>query len=249
MKLGAIHRPAPLAVRPLNRRASLHLMSPPPAADWHQKAPADGNQLANDRYGCCVEVADYQLIRLHRANAFGDQWKPTVPMVLTRYSMLTGFNAITGQPDAGTDTVSDLTNWCSRGIRLDSQNLDVPLWSIVDSHDINEVNLSIALCGGVLITILLPLAAQDLSVWSKAPGTGPSWRPGSWGGHRVLSGKYDGPNRTVRTWGRDIDMHPAFWDAYVVAVDVLLSRQWFSATGLSPSNLDWDALQGDMAFL
>lgn len=249
MKLGAIHRPAPPAVRPFSLRASLSLMQPPPREDWYAKAPADGDELGNDSYGNCVEVADYQLIRLHRANAWGDSWKPTTDMTLARYAYLTGFDPATGQPDDGTDTAQDLTDWCQHGIRLDSQNLDVPFWSVVDPQNDTEVNLAIAHCGGVLLTLLLPAAAQDLTTWSQAPGTGDAWRPGSWGPHRVLSGKYDGQTRTVRTWGRDLDLHPTFWRNYVAAVDVLLSRQWLQATGLAPSNLDWSALQEDMAHL
>jgi hypothetical protein len=69
VKLGARHRPQPLAVRPLSRRASLHLMIPPPHVDWHAKCPADGDALSNDKYGCCVEVADSRIIQMRKATA------------------------------------------------------------------------------------------------------------------------------------------------------------------------------------
>ena len=84
---------------------------------------------------------------------------------------------------------------------------------------------------------------------SKAPGTGPDWAPGSWGGHRVMCGKYDGTVRTIRTWGVDVAVHPEFWAAYVVAVDATISHEWLTTTGLTPLGLDFDALRADMAYI
>jgi hypothetical protein len=78
MKLGAIHRPQPLAVRPLSQRASLHRMIPPARSDWHAKCPPDGDFLANDKFGCCVPVADYRIIQMRKANLWGDPTKPLV---------------------------------------------------------------------------------------------------------------------------------------------------------------------------
>ena len=108
MKLGARHRPQPLAVRPLSQRASLHLMIPPPHVDWHAKCPPDRDALSNDKYGCCVEVADYRIIQMRKAVMWGDATKPLVADILARYSALTGFNITTGQPDNGTDAVADM---------------------------------------------------------------------------------------------------------------------------------------------
>jgi len=246
MRLGAIHRRAPAHIPPLAARARLAMLQAPPSADWHAKCPADGDDLGNGRYGCCVPAADYRLIQLRRANAWGDSWAPTTDMVLARYSALTGFDPATGLPDDGTDTAEDMQAWCSRGIRLDGQNEDVPLWTVVDPAEMQHVNLAIAHFGGVAITLALPAAAQDLA-WDRAPGSGADWVPGSWGNHRVCSGKYDGAVRTVRTWGRDVAMHPEFWSRYVIAVDVALSREWLDATGLSPPGMDWDALREDAA--
>ena len=115
MRLGAIHRPQPLAVRPLSRRASLHLITPPPSADWHAKCPADGDALSNDKYGCCVPVADYRILQMRKANLWGDPTKPLVSDILGRYSALTGFSIASGKPDTGTDTVADMQSWFPRG--------------------------------------------------------------------------------------------------------------------------------------
>jgi hypothetical protein len=62
-----------------------------------------------------------------------------------------------------------------------------------------------------------------------------------------MVGAFDADRRVCRTWGQDVAIHPAFWSAYVVAVDAALSREWMEATGLAPSGLDWDALRQDVA--
>jgi hypothetical protein len=249
VKLGAIHRPQPLAVRPLSQRASVHRMTAPPRINWHAKCPADGDPLANDRYGCCVPVADYRIIQMRKANLWGDATKPLAATILARYSALTGFNPATGRPDVGTDTVDDMTAWCSHGIKIADQTEDVPFWAICHPRNITEVNIAIAHTGPIAVTMQLPIEAQDLDAWSNAPGTGIGWEPGSWGGHRVMCGQYEGSVRTVRTWGFDIPVHPDFWSAYVVAVDATISRQWLTTTGLTPLGLDFDALKTDMTYI
>lgn len=248
MRLGAIHGATPASVPLLATRARLDLMQAPASADWFKACPADGDMLANDAHGDCVPVTDYRIIQIRRANAWGATWKPTAEMCMARYAALTGFNPATGLPDDGTLTPVDMTDWCTHGIRLDAQNLDVPHWCIVDPHNVQHVNLAIAHTGPVAVTINLPLGAQDLN-WDRAPGTGSDWAPGSWGAHRVPAGSYDGLARTVRSWGKDLVVHPAFWAAYVISVDVALSHEWLDATGLSPSHLNWAQLTADTARL
>jgi hypothetical protein len=249
MRLGAIHSDAPAAIQPLSTRAALHRMAVPQRADWWKVCPPDGDAIGNIEYGCCVECADLRIIQSRRANAWGDTWTPAKQMALSLYTLRTGFNQLTGIPDRGTDTVVDMTAWVQYGIRLDEQNLDVVRWATVDPTKDDEIALAIAHLGPLAVTLNLPIAAQDMTVWNQAPGQGSDYAPGSWGMHRVAAGAFDGRERTVRTWGNDVIMHPEFWLRYVVAVDASLSREWLDATGLSPDGLDWDALTADLAGL
>jgi len=248
-KLGAIHAPAPSAIRPLAARAQLALMTPPTSADWFAKCPADGNPLGNDIVGDCVPSAELRAIQVRRANSWGDSWRPTRDDAFGLYAALTGFNPVTGLPDAGTNTARAMASWATGGIRIDAQNLDVVSWATVDPADAAHIAVAIGHTGPIQVSLALPEAAQDLTVWSQPPGIGAGWEPGSWGYHRVMVGKFDGQQRVCRTWGLDVPIHPAFWSAYVVAVDVTLSREWMQATGLAPSGLDWDALQADLTKL
>lgn len=246
---GAIHRPAPPAIRPLFARASLQRMAVPTSADWHAACPPDSDALGNDTRGNCVPCSELRAIQMRRANAMGDSWRPTTAMSIALYTALTGYNPITGRPDIGTPTDEAMAAWCRTGIQVNSQDTDLIRWVTVDPANDDHIAIAIAHTGPVQVTLALPSAAGDPAMWGMAPGTGAAWVPGSLAYHRVPSGKFLGRTRTIRTYGIDQDIHPEFWSRYVVAVDATLSREWFSATGLAPSGLDWDALNSDMEAL
>lgn len=249
---GANHTPAPDHVPNLAARARLDLMQASTSCDWHKAAPVDGDMLGNDTSGCCVEAWDFQEERLRLANAMGSAWKPTKTLVWGRYSKMTGFSPTTGQPDVGTDTAADTADLCTHGLQINDQLLDIPHWAILDPANVEHMKLAIEYCGAVAWTLNLPKAWQSLD-WSLTPGTGPEWEPGSWepgaSFHRVGSGKFDGDWFTARTYGRDLPVHPDAVKLYVVAAEVRISRRWLTATGLTPSGLDFDALMADRARL
>jgi hypothetical protein len=170
-------------------------------------------------------------------------------MAFGLYSALTGFDPVTLSPDDGTDTTHAMASWSGGGIRIDSQNLDVVHWATVDPAAAADIAIAIGYTGPIQVTMALPRAAQDVTVWSRPPGTGAGWEPASWGYHRVMVGAFAGTERVCRTWGQDVVIHPEFWSAYVVGVDAVLSREWMDATGLAPSGLDWGALEQDIASL
>jgi hypothetical protein len=248
-KLGAIHVAPPPAIRPLSMRASLSAMTVPKSADWFAKCPADGYMLGNDAVGDCVPCAQLRAIQVRRAVAWDDTWTPTKDMALALYAALTGFDPATLAGDKGTNTAQAMAAWSTGGYRVDDQNLDVVCWAKVDPVNDDHIAIAIAHTGPLQVTLALPKAAEDITTWSKAPGTGAGWEPGSWGAHRVTVGMFYGRDRMCRTWGEDELIHPDFWSAYVLAVDATLSREWLDATGLAPIGLDWDALAADVAGL
>ena len=249
-RLGARHSKAPVAVSSLAQRASLSRYVAPSAVDWSIKCPADGRDLGNNEHGCCVEAAIYRAIECRLANIWGGGFTPQTYEVLGLYARLTGFNPATGLPDEGTDTVQAMTSWATKGVTWGPYpTLDVSLWAHVDPSNDDHVASALAMAGPVQITLALPSMAQVIERWSQAPGNGAGWEPASWGYHRVCGVGYSGLIRTVRTWGNDVPVHPEFWKAYVVAVDVPLSREWLNITGRTWSGLDWEGLVNDMARL
>jgi len=159
-KLGAIHTPAPPAIRPLAARARLALMTPPQSADWLAACPADGDPLGNDAVGNCVPCAELRTVQVRRANARGDSWRPTRDTAFALYAALTGFNPTTGLPDDGTDTARAMASWTTGGIRIDEQNLDVVCWAAVDPADAAHIAIAIGHTGPVQVTLALPKAAE-----------------------------------------------------------------------------------------
>jgi hypothetical protein len=70
------------------------------------------------------------------------------------------------------------------------------------------------------------------------------------GGHAVHGGAYlqDGTLKFT-TWGQIQNMTQAFWDKYVFEAWVVITPEWLSATGHSPTGLDLHALGDQLAEL
>jgi hypothetical protein len=249
MKLGAIHTPAPADLLPLARRVNLAKLYVPICVDWLRHRPADGNALGNDRLGNCVPCAQLRAIELRQAVAWDDTWAPSEAEAVGLYQALTGFDPATGLPDDGTDTGAAMAAWGKTGIRVNNQVLDIVGWAPVDPKDDGAIARALEHFGPCQVTLALPQAAQDTTTWSKAPGDGPSWEPASWGYHRVCLGAAYEAEFIVRSWGRDVGIHPEWWARYAVAVDATLSRDWLNAMGGAPDGLDWDQLAADMQAL
>lgn len=248
---GAWHRPAPDWVPALAASVVLDDMPAPPRADWFAACPADGDALGNDTHGCCVEAADFRLIEAWLANSAGsDLWKPSLDLVLGRYARLTGYDPATGLNDNGTRTDQDLADFTSMGITLPALQRDfVPWWRRIDPLNDGHLAVGVGECGPALVTLALPrnwaAIEADSGAWAVAPGQGSDWDLCG-ACHRVLFGRFDGVARWVRSWGRDLAVHPDWWRRYCVAVDLLLDRAWLDARGRSPGGLDLQELMRAM---
>lgn len=224
-------------------------MAPKPA-DWLEAIPAEGDALGNTRWSNCWEVAQAWVICLRRAITAGDTTRPRLQSILSQYTLLTGFNQLTGLPDDGTLTSDAMAQWCRGGYRINDQTLDIPHWLTVDPANDAHVAIAIGLAGPLMATWRLPIAMQDMSTWSNAPGSGGDW-DALWGEHETVLGATDGAEWvTTRTWGNDLPVHPEIRRKYLIHIDVpldLTAGGWLGTTGHSPAGLDREALAADMA--
>jgi hypothetical protein len=247
--LGANHRPAPPAIRPLATRARLSLLTPPRTCDWTTTCPADGNALGNDRLSNCVAIAELQAATIRRAAAWQDTRRPTEADAIALYSRDAGYDAVTGTGDDGTDTAAAMAAWCSEGVPISEQDNDIVAWASIDPADWDHLRLGIAHTGPAQATLALPDAARDTETWNRAPGSGTGGEPGGWGNHRVVLVGYDGATLICWTWGKRVLIHPEWWSRYRLAVDASLSWMWLDRLGTDPMRLDRPALADDMARL
>ncbi len=248
-RFGAIHRPAPAT--PLARLVNLGQLYVPRTVDWLSWRGADGDALGNDRFGDCVPCAELRAIELRRAVAWGDAWRPTTADALGLYASLTGFDAATGLPDAGTRTDLAMAVWAQRGIRAGAQFLDLVGWAPVDPADSVELAQTLDHFGPLQLTMEIVPACREPETWASAPGSGTGWDAGEadaeW--HRVCLGAWHDGTMVVRSWGEDYPLHPEWAARYVVAVDATLSRDWLDVMDRAPDGLDWDALAASMQAL
>jgi hypothetical protein len=238
---GAIHKDRPAAVQPFLARVRLQASEDFTDGDWFTNCPANGDALDNDRVGDCDPCAVYQWIACILAQISGNSlWRPTSAMALERYAKITGFNPVTGQPDAGTDTAADLADFCRNGITPDGlQREIVPFWTSVDHTNLAEMRAALRKTP-LLVSLNLPVGWGDIeadpTAWQRPLG------PLTGVGHRVLFGKRDPATGlwTARTWGMDVLVDDS-WRGAMLAVDALVTRDM--------DEIDFESLESDMAAL
>ena len=164
-------------------------------------------------------------------------WRPTADMATQLYSAWTGYNAVTGQPDQGTDIATAQGACAMPGLDLGLQAPDVSLPCMVNSSDLTEVRRAIDALVGVGICLALPTAWKTADVWDIGPTRTGDWAPGSWGNHFVCSGKYDADWVSVISWGYEVPMTWRAFATYVLSVPAGLSRSALDWRGISPAGL------------
>jgi hypothetical protein len=251
MRTGLIFRPLPGVAR-MDARLSVPALSAiPPAHNWLQELPANGDPLGNDVHSDCVQAAELNTIYIRRAVTFGDVRRPTQAQALALYSRQSGYDPAVPGSDTGTISSDADADWATRGIESDPQTLDIVSWVSIDPANMAHVRTAIWLFGPVQLDLALPAALQGdpFAPWALPPAgiNALGWKPGSLGGHRVCLGAYDEVGFTARSWGWDISVSEGFVGAYALQIVATVSRSWLDSRGLSPAGLDWAALEADLA--
>jgi hypothetical protein len=218
--------------------------------DWHKGVDL-ADPLGNLTWGDCVPTASLKATQIRVKHALGSQWKPTEEEALDLYRFWAGFDG-TAATDRGTDTTVAMQDYVALGIRVNEQLLDCGYWCKINPSNFRDVHLAIAHTGPVQITFALPAGVENATDTWDVTGSGNDWSAGSWGYHRVASGRYDALDGSlvVVSWGQEITVTRQFWQRYCVAVDATISPStWLDATGMAPPGLDRDALIADAAKL
>lgn len=177
----------------------------------------------NDQYGDCELAARANYInRIQRAETkrtphFNDD------DVIDLYKKMTGCEIPGDNNDSGMTTLDNLKQW-RNGWTPDSlagseYTYSIDAYGFIDPSNESLLRLASYLFNGVLLGIWLPVTAQAQTEaggpWDYVPSAGWEAEPGSWGGHAVLSKRYDDENIYVLTWGTEIRVTNAFVKEYV----------------------------------
>lgn len=225
----------------------------PASCDWYSQQTHAWGMLANDRYGDCAPVACLHAQMSWDAyadrDADGKQLLYTDSDAVQAYADVTGFSPRDPSTDRGTIYIECMKHWQTKGIG----GRRIAAFVSVNPRDQRLVKLGCWLMGGLQLGLQLPLGAQPQfasgAPWqapaSPKPPTG-RWAAGTWGGHAVNVVGYDDSWVYCVTWGKIQRLSWHFWDTYADEAYAVISEEWFTKEGKSPSGFDLYTLWQDL---
>ena len=245
--LPALGKLAPHAEDHPHRRVKLAPFLPrgfvaPSRIDW-TPAVSSWGLYANDTVGDCACAAPANLIRVWTANA-GAQRDLPVEAVLAAYTVVSGYTPDQPASDIGAVISDVLMLWHAAG--AGGIGGDVLAGFAEVNHDGPfHIQVAVALFGGCLLGLQLPVAAQGATSWSTPPDLAGANAPGSWGGHCALVVAYDADGVLLVTWGGLVRASWGWLACYVDEAWAAISADWLRA-GLSPAGFDLAGLQAQL---
>lgn len=186
--------------------------------DAGRKAIPD-HMWGNDEYGDCVIAGESnEILRLERVETWSTP-KLADTDAVARYKKLTGCKSPGDANDVGLEIVAAHRDWRNNGYQIayNNRNYKIDAYGEIDPADHELVRLTTYLLHGTQWGFWLPAAAQKMTnsgLWDYNGQSGPSWKPGSWGGHCVYAKKFTANSIFVKTWGMEIEVTNAFVDRY-----------------------------------
>lgn len=220
--------------------------APIPTSDYASLVP-EWPMYGNDKIGDCVVAAAGHIIE--SVTRYGQGTSAEIPEadVVAAYSAVGGYTPT----DPGTDrglVVQDFLNWWRKTGLSGHQ---IAAFASLDAHDPALLGTALHEIGSVDIGIKFPhFAWAQLDAkqpWDDVPGTQKTD-----GGHCVnVVGRLESGNWVCVTWGRLQEITPAFWSRWVDEAWAVLSPEWVSKAGQTPSGLDlaglavqWETISG-----
>lgn len=205
------------------RRLAAHKMlealpAPPEAVDNTNGVTAWG-MMRNDQLGDCTIAGVGHCQQVATLNT-GSETTPSDDLIEAGYEKYCGYvpgNDSTDQGGVELDILAGIKRDGFAGMKLLG-------FVSPDPTNINHVKKAIAYFGSVYVGAELPLSAQNSGVWDVVSGT--NGVAGGWGGHCMVSPKYDATLAPFITWGTNQPATWAWWQKYVDECHVLLWDCW-----------------------
>lgn len=221
--------------------------TPIPTSDWATGVP-EWPMYANDRIGSCVPAAAGHIIESLTQYGQGAAVEVTEADVVSAYSAVGGYTPSNPASDQGLIVQDFLGWWRTTGMA----GHRIAAFASLDAHDPALLGTALHEVGSLQIGINFPHFAwaqlnQGLP-WNDVPGP-----QATDGGHCVnVVGRTAAGNWVCVTWGRLQLISSSFWARWVDEAWAVLSPEWISTAGGTPSGLDvaglgaqWSALTGD----
>lgn len=207
----------------------------PNKVDW-SKEVKQWPMALNDKIGDCTIAGASHLIQSWTTNE-KSPIELSDSIVQEVYSIISGYNPITGENDNGCYLLDVLKYWQNTGIG----GHKIGAYVKVNPKNINEVVNALYLFGGIYIGVTLPVSAQRQTIWDVVDNDG-----GVWGGHCVLIIDANKKGQTeVVTWGDKKTVTWNFLDIYCDEMYAIVSDDWV-LSGLAPNGLKLEELLADL---
>lgn len=205
----------------------------------------------NNRIGDCTCCAIANIITNNLAVAYNKHRIFATEDVVNLYKNF-GYNPLAvdqngNNPTDGGAVVEDVINYVLKNGFMKHHFIGS---AAVNPQNIVAVKRAIDLYGAIDIAIALPLIWQTSNVWYMPPNPNITKQTlrGSWGGHCIMSAKYDEQYLYVWSWGKLFAVEWAAFQFYVESVDVIISASWIKEN-VSPKKVDLTNLVTDLALL
>lgn len=238
-KLGKL--PARHDTRTLKLARYTAALPPPPPQCWYQERISAWEMFGNDTLGDCVAAAAGHMVMQWTAYA-GTAFIPAESDIIKFYEY-SGYDPNDPSTDQGWELLSALQVWRANGVA----GHKVAAYMSINPSDMEQLKLAVQLFGNVYLGIQLPLNAQDQSSWHIDDTDPETAVAGSWGGHCVPIVGYDVELFTCVTWGALMNMSPHWIARYSDEAYAVVSADWITQAGNSPSGFDMAQLITDLS--
>ena len=207
----------------------------PSSYDFDTKHPGIPTPMfGNDVVGDCVIAG-----RAHQTLRFEDIEQGSVMMIADK-DVLNEYYKETGGPDSGLVVLDSLNVWRQKGWRVGKHTFKIKAYAEVNRANRVEVRQAIFADVGVGLGLSLPKSAQQ-QIQTGQPWTvtsGPSAKPGSWGGHYVYVCGYTPTGPVCVTWGRKQQMAWSWFLKYCdEAYAIFDAKNTFKSTVISTKKI------------
>jgi hypothetical protein len=214
----------------------------PEQRDWLSKV-GSWPMYGNDQYGDCVWAAIGHAIIAWTTYA-GSPVEVSLEALLQGYADVTGFNRDDPATDQGTVMQDALSYWRKTGVA----GHRILAFAKVDHTDPAAMKAAIDVFGSLQVGIKFPRVAMTQfnagKPWALVRKDG-----GIEGGHAIHAGAFDPRQYRATTWGRVQSMLPDFAAVYIDEAWAVITPEWLTAAGTTPSGVDLHGLGEELAAL